>query len=421
MVDNYHSYHDVATSEAQALCDENRRTPFRDFCPYFGACVPELACTGANTCKKGYQWVRDQCEARYAKIGNVSCSNDRDCDPNPDRECTLANPAECSYCDIVPGASSGICRCSDGATRCSLCSVNTHYKINGKCQKCPDRPELVIAAFLTALLLCGVGSYVLNKKKFNLAFITIGWDYFQVLALFSTVDVAWPTVVLEFLDILKFFSFNIDIAAPECITPDVTYELKWAAIMIIPATVTVILFVAFWVVYAIKKLNGERRKRFLNSHSHMSYAIFYLMMYYLYLPLTIKAVEVLNCSELEPSDGYTYTSWTSPTCSGGLCKCWQWDDINKSDSGNGTQARLAIFALAALACYTILYPLLVISTLHTYWEKIQVDQILRAMGTGDDFTTNPEAYWVRTRYHKLCKLMTSNLNLFQSHYSLIYC
>lgn len=364
---------------------------------YFGSCVPDEACAGSNQCKKGYRWYQSKCQAHYDKVGNVTCRSDLDCDPDPDSECTGTNPEACSYCDKKPADNTGYCRCNDGASRCSLCTVGTHYRMNGKCQRCPDNPELVIAAFVSALFICGCGSYVLNKKKFNVAFITIGWDYFQVLALFSTIEITWPPLVLDFLDVLKFFSFNIDIAAPECLTPDVTYELKWFLMMVIPATVTVVLIVMFYVIYAVKKIRGERRKRFLNEHSHVMYAVFYLMMYYLYLPLTIKAVEVLNCSELEVDDGYTYTAWTSPSCSGGLCKCWQWD----SDDGDGTQANLASYAFCALGLYTICYPILVMRILWKNWDKIQVDQILRAMGTGDDHITNPEAYWVRTRYHKL--------------------
>ena len=59
---------------------------------------------------------------------------------------------------------------------------------------------LVIACFVSALFICGPEA-TCSTKQFNLAFITIGWDYFQVLAFFSTIDVEWPTVVLDFFDV----------------------------------------------------------------------------------------------------------------------------------------------------------------------------------------------------------------------------
>ena len=362
-------YLESSSREAEVSCEPERVQPYRDYCPVFGVCEPEEACEGSNQCAKGYEWVLAKCEAYYSKMGNLSCSSDIDCDPDPDRVCNVNNPEECSYCDIVPGEASGTCRCSDGASRCSLCSVNTHFKINGKCQKCPDRPELVIAAFLTALLLCGIGGYILNKKEFNLAFITIGWDYFQVLAFFSTIDVAWPTIVLDFFDVLKFFSFSIDIAAPECLSPNITFEMKWILMMLVPLTVSLIMSIYWVVAYCFKRfIRGIRRRALLHAHTDVVIATLFLMMYYLYLPLCMKVIEIFNCAELNPSDGFEYTSWTSSSCSGGICKCWEEGTV---------QMQLIPYAIIFAILYVFMYPAAVVWIILSYKRLIKLDQILR--------------------------------------------
>ena len=72
----------------------------------------------------------------------------------------------------------------------------------------------------------------LDKRRFNLAFINIGWDYFQVLAMFTDCDVDWPPALKHLYRALSFFSFDIDIVAPECLVPDFPYETKfWMVIL----------------------------------------------------------------------------------------------------------------------------------------------------------------------------------------------
>lgn len=244
---------------------------------------------------------------------------------------------------------------------------------------------------MSALFVCAAGGYVLNRREFNLAFITIGWDYFQVLALFASIDIEWPTMVFDFFDFLKFFSFDIDITAPECLTPNLSYENKWALMMLVPVATGLLLVLSYFAIYLSKRLQGIRHKKVLHSHVNMLYASGIIMMYYLYLPLTEKIVEVFNCTPLG-DDGYTYTAWTSPSCSGGLCRCWVRGDV---------QMRLVPYASICLIVYTLLYPMVVYHTIMKYKPLIKVDQLLRAMGTGDNEASNPEAYIIRMRYHKL--------------------
>ena len=72
----------------------------------------------------------------------------------------------------------------------------------------------------------------LDKKNFNLAFINIGWDYFQVVAMFTDADVNWPPILYEFYIFLSFFSFDVDIVTPECLLPELGYEVKFYGIIV---------------------------------------------------------------------------------------------------------------------------------------------------------------------------------------------
>jgi hypothetical protein len=106
------------------------------------------------------------------------------------------------------GVTTGSCTCQ-ASRRCVWCTYGTHYRMEGKCEKCPENPALVIAGIVVALIVCCVGSYILDKRDFNLAFISIGVDYFQVLALFASADVRWPSALKTLFRMLSFFNLNL--------------------------------------------------------------------------------------------------------------------------------------------------------------------------------------------------------------------
>ncbi len=75
--------------------------------------------------------------------------------------------------------------------------LRTHHRclcaLRSQCQKCPDNPWLLIIGFVVIIIAAGIVGYVLNKKAVNVAFLSIGVDYFQVLAIFSRSNIKWPT------------------------------------------------------------------------------------------------------------------------------------------------------------------------------------------------------------------------------------
>jgi hypothetical protein len=395
----------------------------RDVCPDPVPCSPTSSCAGNNTCATEYTWQYDYCRAyiepSFCKadwktlshrngapwpnddsscgVAQV-CNSDLDCDPDPTQDCTLAHPEHCSKC-VFPDSSAdstnrtGTCQCTF-PTRCGLCTVGTHYRINNKCEKCPDNPALLIFGFFCAAVAACVGGWYLNKKKFNLAFISIGVDYFQVLAIFSGTDIAWPREILEFFRFLRMFNLNIDIAAPECMIPNLEYEFKWYLTMLIPPAAFVLFSFKHIATICGKKFIQGRRSG-LNRGIDSIVANFLIMFYYMYLSLTRRTLDIFNCNPTTPSDGFTYTEFTSLECSGrgGLCRC-----------GEGIQARLVPPAVLFFFLYCMGFPVFILYTVQLNKKLkylIKEDQMLRAGDTGDDEATNPNALWVRHRYHKI--------------------
>lgn len=201
-------------------------------------------------------------------------------------------------------------------------------------------------------------------------------------------------MIVKMFTISLFFSFDINITAPECAFPDISYESKWYATMLLPVAGGVVLF-AMFVLKLIHKYIWRNKRGWtaLTKHGNQLMAVFVIMLYYLYLPLLRKSLEIVNCTPAEPDDGHLYTEWTSINCAAGVCRCWEsWGD---------PQMQMLPYALGCLVLYGIGYPLYVTYVIMENKELIKEDQLLRAMNTGDTRASNPMAYDIRKKYHKL--------------------
>ncbi len=61
----------------------------------------------------------------------------------------------------------------------------------------------------------------------HFAVITVAVDYFQILAMFGNAKVKWPPAILTLFRLMSSLSFNLDITAPECSMPNLSYDTKW--------------------------------------------------------------------------------------------------------------------------------------------------------------------------------------------------
>jgi len=325
--------------------------------------------------------------------------------------CTLSNPEDCSRCkrttDPITGTTEGRCECTGGAARCGLCNAPVteeeaelaifaaggtadtspegdgyiyfaknsygyeefgdrillkefvrkgYRRLNGECQKCPDNPELIIAAMVCGILVFLIGAWWMEDKKVNVAFLSIGMDYFQVLSIFARIPVKWPRWIKTVLQVLSVFNFNIDIAAPECLDLDITYANKWWFMILLPILFFALLVLIFLLILCKKflmkmlKMGGKSPK--YCSHGNKLYAVFIIVFYCIYLSVTRRALDIFNCNPVDPPDGYLYTEFTSAECDGGICRC---------DDPAELQYQLKLPATLALIFYTIGFPLFVIA------------------------------------------------------------
>ena len=308
-------------------------------------------------------------------------------------ECMSRNPEDCAQCievkNATGGGSVGVCECVS-AKRCAFCSATTHYKIDGKCEECPANPELVIIGFILGIICVCAFMRWLDKRRFNLAFINIGWDYFQVLAMFTDCDVDWPAALKSLYRMLSFFSFDIDIVAPECLVPDFPYETKFWMVVLSPIILGFFLVIC-WACYMCFNSFFMQRARDKLAHARFT-AVFLLSWYYLYISVTRRALEIFNCNPLDPDDGLLYTSFTSFECDSGPCEC---------GNPRHVQVRLVTPAIFAIVYMTVGFPIVILFLLRKKKTLIKEDQLLRAHDTGDSIFTNPRSFYLRTWLHKM--------------------
>ncbi len=106
------------------------------------------------------------------------------------------------------------CRKGYTGVACSECD-GAFYRLDVYCKPCPNLAWLLIVGFVvivTLLLLVGVW---LNQRRINLAALGIGVDFAQMVAMFVSLNFAWPKELQTLYSAMSVFNFNIQIAAPE--------------------------------------------------------------------------------------------------------------------------------------------------------------------------------------------------------------
>lgn len=97
---------------------------------------------------------------------------------------------------------------------------------------------------------------------------------------------------------MSAFNFNIDLTAPECAMPHLSYKRKWLFVEGLPLAVLSFFALMHVVQYTRKRLQGRTRK--LHSHLPALVGTSFTMMYYLYLSLTRSILDVFNCQTNTP-------------------------------------------------------------------------------------------------------------------------
>jgi hypothetical protein len=402
--------------------DLYQRDKVFDFVP----CLPSEACVQRvdndtkifEECDVKYRFVKEQCQVwNENNPTNMNCTTDLQCQTRSGYpalsgdQCESDRPEDCAVCDMTQASSDGVgtCRCMP-PKRCGRCTlpatypngveVKGHFMLDGECKQCPQNIGLIIAMFVIAVIGGAWGASYLNRNKVNLAFASIGVDYFQVLAIFRGANIPWPEFLTAFFRFFAFFNLNIDIAAPECLDPNLGYALKFIITEIMP--LCVLAFIIFY--YIFERVGRKlcpglfRRDNKADWRSYIS--IYMITLNFLYLVVTRKAFQIFNCNPPTPTDGWFYTTFSDPSCPLGLCRCY--DSALHEETKDFFHRQFIAPAALAIVFYTIGFPLVVAFVVLKNKGAIKEDQYLRILGLGDtDTESTPKAWSVRLKYYQL--------------------
>ena len=353
--------HDRVSSEETCGEDYEWRK-HRTHCYEVTPCSPFTACVGENTCAFGYTGAKCDfcCDMMHRYVENDFGVKVR----NP--ECWDEEGDQIKY-----------------------------FRQYGECAPCPSNPWMIVAILVGGATFGGTIAYIMKKNRVSLGIFSIAVDYLQILALLSATKTPWPQVILDLYTWLSAFNFNINITAPECAF-ELAYEDKWRMILIMPGFLFVAVLIYNYVMIFVNKMILNKHGKDIHAHTHKSFGLVVTIMYYIYLSLSMTALEVFNCSTVEledpltgeiVSDGKQYMSETNWVC---------------YESGS-LQVSLIPYALGALGFYSLGYPAFCAYTLlnKNNAKLAREDQILRADGKGFTKKDNPHCWEFRLRYGKL--------------------
>ena len=207
----------------------------------------------------------------------------------------------------------------------------------------------------------------LNEKNVSLGILSIGIDYFQVLAVFATANVEWPSSLVWVFNAVSSINLNIDVVAPECYNDvSIPYRTKWILITALPVIMVFVLTVVFGI-YAGYLYFVKHRKRGFQEPLYKAFAFFLMCFYYSYLMLSNNTLAVFNCQPSEPSDGYRYMAAVGTD--GGRCY-----------KEGSMQQELEPWAILAFIVYSVGFPVFIGFMLYTNKQKAISDQLMKASG-----------------------------------------
>jgi len=316
----------------------------------------------------------------------------------------------------------GVNRCANGYTgkKCNKCDQGS-FRIDGYCVSCPQNPMLMLIMFVVGGLFAAAVFAVIAKLKINVGVISIGIDYFQVLSMFGTKKIPWPKSMVILFDYLSAFSFNLDLAAPECVGGGVPIYAKWFLTEFIPVAMCIVLALVTSVKVLIlasklkveksrEKESEDNQKRDQETgHNTRSaklklqiiesvgsaFSTFLSIFYLMYLNLTKTAMDVFNCSPGDPPDDPANPTLFMDMAPDQICyTAGNWD--------TGLHTKLIPWAYACVLAYGLAFPVFIWFKFGNYKEVIFEDQVLFAQDRGRSLSTNRH-FAFRKRYAKLYK------------------
>ena len=116
----------------------------------------------------------------------------------------------CRPAAACKGGASGTCAAGYEGYACGVC-VGSYYRLDAACAPCPRDAWLrfLYAGIIVAVVIA-VGAW-LSTKQITLTGVTIGVEFLQILAMFSSLQFAWPPVVVSLLSAVSIANFNVQV------------------------------------------------------------------------------------------------------------------------------------------------------------------------------------------------------------------
>merc|ERR1711871_233433 len=306
-----------------------------------------------------------------------------------------------------------VCAPAYSGKKCSKCAAN-HFRMDGLCVACPSDSLMGIIMFGVAGLIAAAVFLVIQKLKLNIGVVSLGIDYFQVLALFGAAKVAWPENLKTLLNYASVTSLNLDMAAPDCVGGGLSPAQKWFVTMLSPVFVGILLTVSAQCsamrVHAKARTVESKRKNakpgdvvppkydkqhHLDKASGGAMANFLSFMILVYLNITKKTFDVFKCEPEDPPDDPINPTRLMSMMPSQICFApGNWD--------TGLHVKLLPWAMAFAVTYSFAFPVYVVFKTVLNKKVIFEDQLLFAQERGESPYSNPQ-YSFRLRYSKLYK------------------
>lgn len=295
----------------------------------------------------------------------------------------------CSPAHACPGGADSPCAAGYTGSTCSMCAEQ-HYRLKQECLPCPDTAWLLFLSFFAALALLAAIAAYLNKKRINLAGLSIGVDFLQISSMFLNFNFSWPDELRLAFSLVSSANLNIDVVAPECAV-EWSWPIKFFATQSLPLLVGASLLLAFaladlWsrcaAVY-VRCRHGLIRSRWGADPAVKDDLIGtgFTALYYVYFITVTNGIAVFDCNTNLNGE---VTMDADPSI-----LCFQ-----------GIHATMIPFGWASLALYGVGIPLFFGVVVFYFRAEIRFDQALKARGEGDNDVSNP-AFHIRKRYKKV--------------------
>ncbi len=152
-------------------------------------------------------------------------------------------------------------RCAPGYVeeRCSGCDVR-YYRLSGACVACPSFTLLFVFIFIAVVAVVVSIAYWLDKKRVNLAALSIGIDFVQVIAMFGAFNFHWPPLASGLFSTMSAAAFNLQVLAPDCLAQWTVLQ-KWFLVQSLPPIVLAACAGTATVVAIVRRVIVARQRR----------------------------------------------------------------------------------------------------------------------------------------------------------------